>query len=463
MTAIARTDPTVPSLIESAGMRSMRTSGRWFGLAVLGLGGAVLAGLVAFGYQFAYGLGTVGYSDRAFYGIYEANLVAFIGVSYGGALVSAVLRLTNARWRGPITRIAEGMALVSLLVGAAFVFAHMGRPERAWQLLTSPNLSSPVVWDFFAITTYLGATLLFLYLPLVPDLARVRDRLPPGRRRRFYGLVALNWADLASQRRRLEWGTGLLAVLIIPLAVAVHSVLAYTFSMTTRPGWHSTIFAPYFVIGALYSGVALVIIVTAAFRRAYRLEAFIAPRHFLGLAWIMVALGLVYLYLTFSELLTGGYAHTRDEVSIVHAMLEGTYAPAFWSFLVGGLLVPMAIVALPIRHRVPALVVAAALAVAGMWLKRFLITFPPATAPLVDETWGEIQITWVPIVVSIAAIAAIPLGLLILFRFVPILAVDELERESTETARGEPLAEAALRPMALGGIAVPVTPMEAQR
>lgn len=424
-----------PSEVEAAACRPMVSPGRFFWPLAGLLGAIVLAAFLAFGYQFLRGLWVAGYSDRAFYGIYEANLVAFIGVSYGGALVSAVLRLSGAHWRAPITRIAEAMALVSLLVGASFAIVHLGRPERVLLLITSGNASSPILWDFVAITSYLLATLMFVYLPLVPDLARVRDRLRLGSwRRRIYGFAAISWDGSPKQRRWLEWGLGGIAILIIPLAVSVHSVLAWTFSMTTRPGWHSTIFGPYFVVGALYSGVALVIVVVACFRRAYRLERFIEPRHLILLGWIMAVLGLTYLYLTFSELLTAGYARTREEVSVVAVLLEGRFAPAFWAFMVFGLLVPIALVALPTRRRVGALLVAALLAVVGMWLKRLLIVLPTATLPLVDDVWGSIRITLVPALITLGATAAIPLGLIVVFRFVPVLAIDEVEHEVARQA-----------------------------
>jgi len=426
------------SEVEEAAIRPMWHPGRLFWPIVLVLGAVVLAAFATFVYQFLSGLWVAGYSDRAFYGIYEANLVAFIGVSYGGALVSAVLRLTGAHWRAPITRMAEVMALVSLVVGASFALVHLGRPDHLLHMFTSGNASSPILWDFTAITTYLLATAIFVYLPLIPDLARVRDRFPAGSlRRRIYGLAAVSWADAPEQRRRLQWAVGIIAVLIIPLAVSVHSVLAWTFSMTTRPGWHSTIFGPYFVVGALYSGVALVVLIAAALRRAYHLERFIENRHLLLLSRIMVALGLIYLYFTFAELLTGAYARTRDEVSVLTALLEGPFAPAFWAFVVGGLFVPIALVVLPTHRRSGALVFAAALVVVAMWLKRLLIVLPTATAPLIDDTWGAISFTWVPALITLAATVAIPLGMVVLFRFVPLLAIDEVEQEEARRTAEE--------------------------
>jgi len=437
------------ALIDAA-FRPVRAPGRWFWPTLGVLVAMVAVAMAGYGYQLFAGLWVAGYTDAAFYGIYEANLVAFIGVSYGGALVSAVLRLTNAPWRTPITRMAEATALVSLLVGASFAIIHLGRPERIWQLFLFPQAASPIVWDMVAIATYLAATLIFLYLPLIPDLALARDRLGPsaGRlRRAFYRVAAVGWGGTPHQRRRLNWSVGAIAVLIIPLAITVHSVLAWAFSMTSRPGWHSTIFGPYFVLGALYSGVALVIVVVAAFRRAYQLEPYIGLRHFVSLSRIMAVLGAVYLYFTFSEMLTAAYVRTRDEASIVAVLLEGSFAVPFWVFLIGGVLVPIALslAARQVRY----LVVAAALAVVGMWLKRLLITLPSATVPLIGDVWGTVQVTWVAIVITLGAAAAIPLGLMVIFRFVPILAVDEMAEFDAHRPSAEPSSKRPLRAEAI--------------
>lgn len=438
MVAVAA-EPQSATALHNAAFRPMREPGRWFWPLFAALAALVALAAVAYGYQLLAGLWVAGYNDRAFYGIYEANLVAFIGVSYGGALVSAVLRLLNLPWRAPITRMAEAMALISLLVGASFAIIHLGRPERIWQLIVFPQAASPIVWDAIAISTYLAATLIFLYLPLIPDLAIARDRLGHSSsrpRRAFYRIAAVGWRGTPAQRRSLNWSVGAIAILIIPLAISVHSVLAWAFSMTSRAGWHSTIFGPYFVIGALYSGVALVIVIVALFRKAYRLEPYIGLRHFVSLARIMAALGVVYLYFTFAEMLTSGYVRTRDEASIVAALLEGSFAPAFWGFIVGGILIPLVLSLLPAARQVRWLVLASVLVVTGMWLKRLLITLPSATAPLIGDVWGTALLTWVPILISVGATAAIPLGLMITFRFVPILALDEMAQVDAQDAVG---------------------------
>ncbi len=431
ITAVEVAGPFAPAVVEEAAVRPIVRGGRRFWLLAGILGAFVVAAFVAYAYQLMSGLAVAGYNDDAFWGVYEANLVTFLGVSYGGALVSAVLRLLHAEWRAPISRMAEAMALVTVVIGGSFAIIHLGNPINLWRLVLSPRLSSPIVWDFYAVMTYLVATAIFLYLPLIPDFARLRDRANAGRLRgRLYRILALGWNDLGEQRQALDRAILLMSILIIPLAITVHSVLAWAFSMTTRPGWHSTLFGPYFVIAALYSGVALVAVVIAGFRRAYGLQPFLGPRHFVSLARIMAVLGLVYLYLTFADLLTAGYARTDDEALFVGALLQGSFAPLFWIWCVAGLLVPIVVaIALPLiprRRQIPAVVIVSVLAVLGMAIKRLLIGLPSAELPQVGTTWGSAGITWVPIAITLGAIAAIPLGLMLIFRFVPILDIEEM-------------------------------------
>ncbi|HBY97434.1 MAG: polysulfide reductase NrfD [Ardenticatenaceae bacterium] len=424
--------------VREAALRPLAPSGRRFWALMAGLGLLAGWGVVAYITQLVKGLGVAGYSDKAFWGIYEANLVAFIGVSYGGALVSAILRLTQAKWRAPITRMAEAMALFSLLIGALFAIVHLGRPDRIWRMVVTPNISSPIIWDFVAVMMYLGATLIFLFLPLIPDIAVLRDRFQQqgGWRARLYRGLALNWRGLPRQVRLLERGMTTVAILIIPIAVIVHSVLSWAFAVTGRPGWHSTIFAPYFVVAALYSGVALVILVVAGFRQGYGLERYITLKHFQNLAYLMLTLDLLYLYFTFTELLTEGYVMTEDIVPVLEALLVGQYALFFWLFILGGGILPLLLVAVPKTRTIPGIVVASTLVVAGMWLKRLLIVVPAVAHPLIHQVvagaWGAFRPTWVAIGITVGAAAAIPLLLMLFFKFFPILAIYEMEEIAAE-------------------------------
>jgi Ni/Fe-hydrogenase subunit HybB-like protein len=400
----------------------------------------VFRGLAAGVIMIGGGMGVAGYSDQAFWAIYIADVVTFIGVSYGGAVVSAILRLTGATWRAPLTRLAEGTAVVTVLIGAALIIPHIGNPIRLYELVTRPNLSAPVFWDFVAVMTYTFGSIVFFALPLVPDMAVLGQehgqQLGRGRAT-LYARVSRGWVGAPSQRRVLAGSLGLVSIMIIPLAVSVHSVLAWAFASTARPWWHESIWAPQFVVAALYSGVALVILVVAGFRRGYHLQGLITPRHFVRLGFIMATLSATYIYLTFADLLPGSYVGDRGTAAVFTELLVGRLALWFWMFAIVGGLIPLLLVALPWTRNVGGMVTAAILVVPMMWLKRILMVVGPATYDTVTGTFGRYHPTWVPMAITLAATAAIPLLLMLLFRVVPLLSIDEIEEIEEMKALGD--------------------------
>jgi molybdopterin-containing oxidoreductase family membrane subunit len=405
----------------------------------------VLAGMAAMFQQLMFGLGVTGLNNQVSWGFYIADMVFFIGLSYGGAVTSAILRLTNAPWRAPMVRLAEATALVTLLIGSLFPIIDLGRPDRMLNLLLRGQVGSPVLWDVVAVNSYMVATVIFLFLPLIPDMAFCRDHLGPaaGRLRKLlYDRLSLGWRGTPGEKNILERNMTVVAVVIIPLAVSVHSVLAWLFGMTMRPGWNSTIYAPYFVVGALFSGVAAVIIIVAAFRKAYHLEAFITEQHFKYLANMLLALGMAYAYFLFAEVLTEGYkmeGMSMDEGSgqLLEELLLGKYAPLFWGFVAGGLAIPIALTSLPLTRNVSGIVTASVLVVGAMWLKRFLIVVPSMAAPIMPIGSGAYWPSRVEIAITLAAAAAVPLMLMMFFRIFPILSIYEME-EVTEHEEPEP-------------------------
>lgn len=407
------------------------------------LGVVALGGVGAYVYQLINGIGVTGLNDEVFWGLYTVDLVAFIGFSYGGALVSAILRLTGASWRGPITRIAEGTALVTLAVGALFPIIHLGRPERVWEFFTQPQLNSPLLWDMVAILTYLLVTVFLFSIPLIPDLA-IAENSVTGWRRRLYGLVARNWLGSPEQERVLGRAITILAILVIPVAVMVHTVLSYAFSLTSRPGWFSTIFGPYFVVAAIYSGVAVVVLAAVFYRRIYRLDQWIEERSLRYLSYLMVALGVLYGYFTFTEITTEGYVGEESAANVLFTILLRDYAVPFWIFVVVGLVLPILLVAWP-RTRTPlGMGSASALVILGMFLKRYLIVIPPLTQPLVGADAGSYFPGLVEILITAGAAAGMILLLIGLFRVFPVLGIHEileLEGERTEELSAQGKAE----------------------
>ncbi len=424
-----------PDVIEAV-LRPFGRPSRRYVLALALLGVLVLVGIAGWIYQLSGGMAEAGYSDRSFWAIYIADVVAFIGFSYGGAVVSAILMLAGASWRAPLVRLAEGVALVTVVVGALFVLPHLGRPDRLAYMVLHANVASPVFWDMVAILIYSFATLIFFLLPLIPDTAALLDENPDvlGRaRRRFYRFLSRGWVGSTHQRRVLHSAMTIVAIVIIPLAVSVHSVLAWAFALVSRPGWHESIWAPYFVIAALYSGVALVILVVAGFRRGYHLEAFITERHFARLAYIMVALGAVYVYLTFADMLPSGYVGEYGPTAVIQGMLLGNVAVWFWFFVVAGTLLPIVLVALPWTRTIGGITTASALVVVAMWVKRVIMVVETSAYDRLSNSFGEsFQFTWVSTSVTVGGAAAIALLLMLLFRFVPLLSIAELQQQGPD-------------------------------
>jgi len=421
------------ALTGNAREASLRPFGKpsllWW-VTVVALALVVGAGIAAWVAQLKGGMGVAGYNDHAFWALYIADVITFIGVSYGGAVVSAILRLTGATWRAPLTRLAEGTAVVTVLIGTALIIPHIGNPVRLYELLTRPNLSAPVFWDFVAVMTYTFASIVFFALPLVPDMAvlhKGHEKRLGKRRATLYASVSRGWTGAPRQRAVLAGALGLVSIMIIPLAVSVHSVLAWAFASTSRPWWHESIWAPQFVVAALYSGVALVILVVAGFRRGYHLEGLITPRHFIRMGFILATFAATYIYLTFADLLPGSYVAEPGTASVFTDLLTGRLALWFWMFAVVGGLLPLLLVALPWTRNTTGMVIAATLVLPMMWLKRILLVVGPATYDTVTHTFGTYHFTWVPIAITLAAAAAVPLLLMVLFRVVPLLSIDEIE------------------------------------
>jgi Ni/Fe-hydrogenase subunit HybB-like protein len=407
------------------------TSVRFY-ILILFLGVIVAAGVGTWLYQMYWGFGLTGIRWPIFWGFYVTNFVFWIGISHAGTLISAILRLVNAGWRRPVTRCAEAITVFALMIGAMFPIIHLGRPWLFFWLVPYPsergiwpNFRSPLVWDFFAITTYLTGSVLFLLLPVVPDFALVRDR-SSGWRRRIYGLLALGWEGTARQWRLLETAMHIMAIVIIPVAVSVHTIVSFDFSMAPVPMWHSTIFGPYFVAGAIFSGIAALIVAMALLRRLLRLEQYLRPVHFENLGKLLLMMSLLWAYFIFVERLTVWYGNDPAEMAVFSATQRGPFAPLFWAMMALNFLIPLSILAFRKLRTIGGCVVAACAVLIGMWLERFLIIVPSLGHKYLPYSWGTYRPQPVEIVITISTFAAMALMYSLFAKFVPIISIWEL-------------------------------------
>lgn len=392
---------------------------------------------VAWATQLRKGLQVTGLSDRVSWGLYISVFIYFIGISYGGTCVSAILRLTNTEWRRPITRVAEASTVAALLVAAIMPLFDLGHPERFLFIARYGRLESPLVWDFISIGTYLMASLLFFYLALIPDLALL-DKVLPARvrvRRWLYHLLKARWTGTPTQTKRIERALIVVSVIIIPIAVSAHTVLSWMFGMTTRTGWHSTIFGPYFVAGALFSGIGVVIIAMAVLRKLQHLEDIITDQHFRHMATILLVFGLLYLYMTLSEYLTMAFQPTNDERILFHMLTSMPVAPYFW-FSTIGLVFVVAILAIPATRTVAGITTAAVLINVALWVKRFIIVVPSLEVPLMEgDAAGVYHPTWVEWSITAGSFAAFILVFVVLAKLVPMVSVSELNEGDAHHGR----------------------------
>ena len=365
--------------------------------------------------------------------MYIINFVFFIGISMAGTLISAMLRLTGAEWRRPITRMAEGITLFALMVAGPMIIIDMGRPDRFFHVILYGRLQSPILWDILSLTTYMAGSLIYLYLPLIPDLAILRDRgaaFSPWRRR-LYGALALGWKGTPAQRQSLERSISVMAVVIIPVAISIHTVTAWIFGMTLRPGWHSSIIGPDFVVGALYSGIAAVIVAMALFRRFFRLEAYLTAKHFRNLGLMLLVAGMAYLYFTINNFVGSSYVTQTEENELLRSIFGGKYSVQFWTMISVGMIVPCAMLALPMTRTIPGIVTASVLVNIGMWIMRYVIVVPTLSAPFLPLTKEPLRYfpTVVEWSITLGGFAAFTLFYILFSKVFPIISIWELRAQ----------------------------------
>lgn len=401
-------------------------TGRGFYITVAVLVILIACGAYALVRQWVLGLGVTGMNRPVFWGVYIINFVFFIGLSHAGTLVSAILRIVKAEWRRPFTRAAEAVTVFSLPFGAISIILDMGRPDRLLNLIFHGRFQSAILWDVTCVPLYLLSSVFYFYLALIPDIAMCRDRLDVGPlRARLYRFLALGWTGTEHQYRRLDRLMNIMAVWLTMLVVIVHTVVAWIFGMTIVPGWHSAIIGPYFLCGAIFSGVGAVIITTVILRRVYHLEDYIKPVHINAMSLFLLSLSLVWFYFTFAEYFTTFYGNEPAHMVVFNAKFWQEFSPLFWLMVVFCFVIPVVILSNPKTRTIAGAVVVSVFVNVGMWLERYIVIIPSMARPRMGGI-GSYTPTWTEWAITIACFAFFILLYVLFTKLFPVIAVWEV-------------------------------------
>jgi molybdopterin-containing oxidoreductase family membrane subunit len=407
----------------------------WMGV----LGIALIICLIAYVDQLKNGLGVAGIRDYVSWGLYISNFVFFVAVSLIGMLMTAVLGLLKIKWAAPLTRISEIIAFAFAAVAGLVIISDMGRPDRLIYVITFGRVQSPIFWDITVVTIYVAISALLLYLPLIPDLKICYDKLDkvPGFPRRIYKALSLNWTGSKEQQTIITNSIRVLAILIIPVAFGIHTVTSWLFANTSRDGWDSSVFGPYFVSGAFVAGCAAVIICMYFYQKNYKLKDYITDMHFDKMGKLLVLVSLVYLYFNLNEFMVPGYKMKKFDAVHLKELFTGAHAMLFWGTQILGLILPIILLLFKqLRKPLPIMVISIFVLV-GAWFKRYIIVVPPQENPFIPiqdvpyifkhytPTLDEILITVGPIILTLIIIT-------ILSKIIPIIPVQEAIDESKE-------------------------------
>src|SRR5246500_1809772 len=400
--------------------------------------------LVAITWLFTKGVGIWGINIPIGWGFAIVNFVWWIGIGHAGTLISAILFLLNQKWRTSINRFAEAMTLFAVACAGIFPLIHTGRPWMAYYMFPYPStmriwpqFRSPLIWDVFAVSTYGTVSLLFWFIGLLPDLATLRDRAKNRLQAVIYGMLSMGWRNSARHWHNYESAYLLLAGLATPLVLSVHTVVSFDFSIAIVPGWHTTIFPPYFVAGAIYSGFAMVLTIAIPLRAAYDLEAFITMRHLENMAKVMLATGLIVAYGYFFEFFMSLYSGNKFDVFLVQQRLHGPYSHFYYALILCNILLPQSLWSYKLRHNVPFLFFMSLVVNIGMWLERFVIVVISLTRDFVPSAWGRYQPTFWDWATFAGTIGFFIMLLFLFVRVLPAISIAEMRELVAETSEEE--------------------------
>lgn len=387
--------------------------------------------------QLMLGLTITGLTDTVSWGIYISNFVFFVAVSLVGSLITAILNLLNVSWRAPITRISEIIAVSGIIFAGLIIVVDMGRPDRLLNMFFHGRIQSPIVWDVIVVMTYMTISLLFLWFPLLPGVAFCRDRMTniPKWQHKMYKILALGWNNKKEQYEVVKKAITILSVLIIPVALSIHTVTSWLFATTYRPGWDSTNFGAYFVAGAFMVGAAAVIAGMFVIRKFYaRYDEYITDKHFDRMGKLLVLLSFIYLYFTVNEYFIPGYKMKGGEGEHLEALFVGHYAPMFWMTQIFGMIIPIIVLLFKRGRRPLPIFLMASCVIVGAWFKRYLIVIPTMQHPFlplqhVPEKAMHYSATFAEWSITCASLAGALLVITLFIRYFPIISIWELAEE----------------------------------
>ncbi|MBN2012047.1 polysulfide reductase NrfD [candidate division KSB1 bacterium] len=383
--------------------------------------------------QITTGMGVAGMNNPVAWGIYLTNFVFWVGIAHSGTLISAILFLFRSRWRTSVNRIAEAMTVFAVMMAGLFPLIHLGRIWFCYWLFPYPNartlwvnFRSPLNWDVFAVSTYMTVSTLFFIVGMIPDMAVLRDRFT-GVKNKIYGIFAMGWRGTHKQWHHYETAYMLFAALATPLVISVHSIVSWDFAMSILPGWHSTIFAPYFVSGAIFSGCAMVITILYPLRKIFKLEDLITKKHFTRLAQMMLLTSLIVSYSYLTEFFIAWYSNNNFEQESFLYRAFGYYGPYFWIMLTCNMFIPLTIFFKKIRTNVKILFIISIFVNIGMWMERFVIIITSLARDFDPYAWGQYSPTHIEWGIFIGSFG----GFLLLFfsfvKFAPVVAISEVK------------------------------------
>ena len=422
---------TVTDKISSIVLTRPTSVGWLFGFGVAFL--VTMMMLYAIGYLFVRGVGIWGVNIPVGWGFAIVNFVWWIGIGHAGTLISAILLLLRQSWRNSINRFAEAMTLFAVACAGLFPVLHLGRPWLAYWLFPYPNtmnywpqFRSPLVWDVFAVSTYFTISLMFWFIGLIPDLATLRDRSGNRAAQIIYGILAMGWRGSARHWARYETAYLLLAGLATPLVLSVHTVVSFDFAISILPGWHTTIFPPYFVAGAIYSGFAMVLVLAIPIRKFYGLEDFITERHLQNSASVMLATGLIVAYGYAIEAFMGWYSGNRYDAFLLWNRLHGPYHLLYGLLLVCNIAIPQVLWISKLRSSPFWLFLISLDVLIGMWLERFVIVVVSLHRDFLNSSWGMYYPTrwdWMTYIGTIGMFLAL---MFLFLRILPAISIFEM-------------------------------------